>query len=43
MAALFTVTGIVFAAWLVLGIIKFKLEHDNKKNDNIDMSWLEDC
>lgn len=36
MAILFTVMGILFAVQLVLGII-------NKDDNNIDMSYLEDC
>ena len=35
MAILLTVLGIVFTATLVLGIIN--------KDDNADMSYLEDC
>lgn len=35
MAVLFTILGIAFAAVLVLGIIN--------KDDNCDMSYLEDC
>ena len=35
MAILLTVLGIVFVATLVLGIIN--------KDDNVDMSYLEDC
>lgn len=35
MAALFTVLGIAFAVLLVLGIIN--------KDDDVDLSYLEDC
>lgn len=35
MAILLTVVGVAFAATLVLGIIN--------KDDNVDMSYLEDC
>lgn len=35
MAVLLTIVGVAFAATLVLGIIN--------KDDNVDMSYLEDC
>lgn len=35
MAILLTIVGVAFAATLVLGIIN--------KDDNVDMSYLEDC
>lgn len=35
MAVLFTIIGIMFAVTLVLGIIN--------KDDNVDLSYLEDC
>ena len=35
MAILLTVVGVAFVATLVLGIIN--------KDDNVDMSYLEDC